>query len=228
MPLNKQRGNMYPWVTHTWNPIRGCKHDCVYCYVKALRDYDTTPRYVEKCLSDNLGEGKTIFVCSTGDMFGNWVPPAWIEAVLAYCHRFPHNVYLFQSKNPGRFKEFLNHFPMHTIFGTTIETNRAIDNCAKLLGGEFKAPQPLMRARAMQKLGRGYDKMISIEPIMDFDLDRMIDWIHAINPKFVSIGGDSKGHKLPEPSAEKVQRLIAGLGAIEVKLKSNLRRLGVW
>ena len=40
-------------------------------------------------------------------------------------------------------------------------------------------------------------------------------------------GADSKGHNLPEPSAEKVQRLIAGLGAIEVKLKSNLRRLEI-
>ena len=26
---------MYPWVTHTWNPLAGrCKHDCNYCYMK--------------------------------------------------------------------------------------------------------------------------------------------------------------------------------------------------
>ena len=26
---------MYPWVTHTWNVIKGkCPHDCSYCYMK--------------------------------------------------------------------------------------------------------------------------------------------------------------------------------------------------
>lgn len=221
MALNKQRGNMYPWITHTWNPIRGCEHDCIYCYVKSLHDYDTTPRYVEKCLSDNLGEGRKIFVCSTGDMFGNWVPAKWIEAVLAYCHRFPHNTYLFQSKNPIRFLEFISHFPIYTIFGTTIESNRYIPEISK-------APDVSCRMLTMKQFGDKYDKMISVEPIMDFDVDIMLDWIHTINPKFVSIGADSKGHNLPEPSADKVQRLIAGLGAVEVKLKPNLRRLGVW
>ena len=30
--LNRQKGNMYPWITHTWNPIKGkCPHDCTYC-----------------------------------------------------------------------------------------------------------------------------------------------------------------------------------------------------
>lgn len=112
---------------------------------------------------------------------------------------------------------------MHTIFGTTIETTSA-----DLIRQVSNAPYPAMRAMEMIDLGSQYDKMISIEPIMDFDVDIMLDWIHAINPKFVSIGADSKGHKLPETSAEKIQRLIAGLGSIEVKIKSNLRRLGVW
>src|SRR3990167_1900105 len=30
--LNKQKGNMYGFVTHTWNPIKGkCSHNCSYC-----------------------------------------------------------------------------------------------------------------------------------------------------------------------------------------------------
>ena len=33
--LNKQKGNMYGFVTHTWNVIKGkCPHDCEYCYMK--------------------------------------------------------------------------------------------------------------------------------------------------------------------------------------------------
>ena len=37
MAMNKvkQGSNMYPWVTHTWNVIKGkCPHDCSYCYMK--------------------------------------------------------------------------------------------------------------------------------------------------------------------------------------------------
>lgn len=31
--MNKSKGNMYPWVTHTWNPIKGiCPHQCSYLF----------------------------------------------------------------------------------------------------------------------------------------------------------------------------------------------------
>jgi len=31
MGLNESKGNMYEFVTHTWNAIKGeCKHDCTY------------------------------------------------------------------------------------------------------------------------------------------------------------------------------------------------------
>ena len=33
LPLNVAKGNMYEFVTHTWNPIKGiCPHGCKYCY----------------------------------------------------------------------------------------------------------------------------------------------------------------------------------------------------
>jgi len=69
-------------------------------------------------------------------------------------------------------------------------------------------------------------KMVSIEPIMDFDLDVMVDWMRQIKPEFISIGADSKGHKLPEPSTDKVQALIEALKEFtSVRCKPNLKRL---
>lgn len=48
MALTKSRGNMYPFVTHTWNAIKGmCFHDCPYCYMKNSMVcflYGLTPR----------------------------------------------------------------------------------------------------------------------------------------------------------------------------------------
>ena len=71
-----------------------------------------------------------------------------------------------------------------------------------------------------------FKKMVSIEPIMDFDVDTMIDWIRQIKPEFVSIGADSKGHNLPEPSKDKIRALIGALSKITVvKQKANLSRL---
>jgi len=225
MPLNKQRGNMYPWVSHTYNPIRGCLHGCTYCYVKSMPNYDSKPRLVEKELTVNLGEDNTIFVGSASDMFGEWVPSEWIEKVLEYTHRF-YNTYLFQTKNPRNFIGYYDLFPYKTILGTTIETNR-----------DYKVSSaPLFKERVilMEKMSMGthylnaepFDTFVSIEPIMDFDLDELASGICAIRPKFVSVGADSKGHKLIEPSPEKIRHLLEALGKFtEVRIKNNLRRL---
>lgn len=211
--LNESKGNMYPWVSHTWNPIKGeCPHDCTYCYMKV---YKQKPLHlVEKELRTDLGSGNVIFVGSSTDMFANEVPPGWIQMVLTHCQDYPDNQYLFQSKNPSRFSGFP--FPMNVILGTTLESNRDY--------GCSKAPPAIDRVSAMMELT--YRKMVSIEPVMDFALGAFIDMIEAINPEFVSIGADSKRHNLPEPSSLQLSRLIGALdGFTDVRPKDNLTRL---
>jgi len=232
MPMNKQRGNMYNFISHTWNPIRGCLHKCVYCYVKNIPNYDPTVRLVKKELKYSLGEGNTIFVGSASDMFGDWVPAEWIERVLRHTSKF-NNDYLFQSKNPRRFGEFAQLFPSKTVLGTTIETNRETNLSV--------APPFSERVRELRRISlliypieiatgalayRHFDTMVSIEPIIDFDLKELVDGICTIQPKFVSVGADSKGHGLPEPSRLKIRELLEILDKFtEVRVKKNLRRL---
>ena len=61
---------------------------------------------------------------------------------------------------------------------------------------------------------------------MDFDLPELVQMIKDISPEFVSVGADSKGHNLPEPSGEKVSALIEELEKFsQVKQKDNLKRL---
>ena len=93
MSLNKSKGNMYPFVDYTWNPIRGkCPHGCVYCFMK---DRDVGPlRLDEKALADNLGVGRTIFVGSSTDMWAKAVPHDWILKVLMKCNAHK-NKYIF-------------------------------------------------------------------------------------------------------------------------------------
>jgi len=213
MGLNKQKGNMYPFVTHTWNAIKGkCPHDCSYCYMKIYCQPEL--HFDEAELKTDLGTGNFIFVGSSCDMWADGVDAFWLDSIMKHCCEY-QNKYLFQSKNPARFKQFK--LPENTMLGTTIETNRDYAFISK-------APWTYARKVEMQSLTQ--PKMISIEPILDFDLHRLVKWVEAVKPEFVSIGADSKGHKLPEPSPEKVRQLIEELrGITTVKIKDNLKRL---
>lgn len=217
MPMNKQKGDMYPFVTHTWNPIRGtCPHNCSYCYMKGFGNLGPL-RLEKKELKTNLGEGNFIFVGSSTDM---WLADQrWLWQVLATCSKF-ENTYLFQTKNPCQFTLYSLHFPKKYILGATIESNRSYPKISR-------APFPEIRMACMYQLSYiGHRTMITIEPILDFDLEAIVEWIKCIKPEWVNIGADSKGHNLPEPPPEKVKELIEELkGITEVKLKSNLKRL---
>lgn len=46
---------------------------------------------------------RTIFVCSMGGMFGNWVPDEWIKQLFEACEAAPQHRFLFLTKNPGRY-----------------------------------------------------------------------------------------------------------------------------
>lgn len=225
--LNKQQGNMYPDIDKTRNFIGGqCPYKCGYCYVNALKrfpiikkKYSGKPRLIEKEFKKSLGNGKYIFIGSCFDMWADDVPGQWITKVLEKCKKY-NNKYLFQTKNPKRFWGFAPKFPKNSILGTTIETNRQ-----ELIKDISKAPTVQDRQHF---IGHPLPTMISIEPILDFDLDIMVNWMKDIEPKFISIGADSKGHKLQEPSNQKIEALIKELRKFtEVKLKDNLKRLGV-
>lgn len=216
MTLNNQKGNMYGFVTHTWNAIKGkCPHDCRYCYMKVFPQGKL--KFDEKELKTDLGKGNFIFVGSSCDIFAKEIPAEWIKKVLAKCSLYK-NTYLFQTKNPKRFFEFEGNYPKEFILGITLETNRENDlaNC----------PPRSARVDWFSDLNKNIRKMVTIEPVMDFDLNKFVALIKIIQPEFVNIGADSKNHNLPEPSKEKVLQLIDELKKFtQVKNKENLSRI---
>lgn len=176
-------------------------------------------RLEEREFTTNLGKGNFIFVGSSIDMWAWVISTNWLIRTLGYCKKFD-NKYLYQSKNPERFFDLIDYFPKNTVLGTTIETNRSYELS--------DAPNPFKRVVAMVEITdfTRFERMVSIEPIMDFDLDNLVDMIWKISPSFVSIGADSKRHNLPEPNGKKIEKLIEELkGFTEVKIKSNLKRL---
>lgn len=215
MGLNCTKGNMYEFVSHTWNTVKGsCFHDCSYCYVKRWGNLNPV-RFDEKELRTKLGNGNFIFVGSSNDMFASDVSKEWIQRTIDHCNGFG-NQYLFQTKNPSRLLEF--ELPKNSVICTTIESNRFYPEIMN------NSPEPSARAEAISRID--LPKYVTIEPIMDFDMTELVRLIKSCNPIQVNIGADSGNHKLPEPSRENVLELIDELNQFtKVKEKKNLKRL---
>jgi len=224
MGLNfvKNKSNMYGFVDATWNTVKGeCPHGCRYCYMKRFGNQKPI-RFDEKELKTDLGEDNFIFVGSSCDMWADEIQQAWIDRTVEHCVDY-QNRYLFQSKNPGRIESYIEWLPKDSVIGTTIESNRVYPEMGN-------PPYPSTRAERMAIIrGCGFPHalMITIEPIMDFDIKAMVAWISRIEPEWVNIGANTSSQiKLPEPAPEKLQELIFELEKItKVKIKKNLNRL---
>lgn len=215
MGLNISKGNMYSFVTHTWNAVKGqCYHDCSYCYMKRWGKLNPV-RLDAKEFKTDLGSGNSIFVGSSCDMFASDIEPTWIRKVLEHCAKFD-NDYLFQTKDPSAILNYT--LPDNSVVCTTIETNRYYQPMMGL------SPSPHKRAIAMTRIV--LPKYVTIEPIVDFDVKELLEYVKMCNPIQVNIGADSGKNGLPEPSKEKVLELIEGLKEFTtIDKKKNLSRL---
>jgi DNA repair photolyase len=218
MGLNVSKGNMYDFVTHTWNTIKGkCPHGCSYCYMKRwgqLKDV----RFDKSELKTDLGSDNFIFVGSSCDIFAESIPEAWIKSTLAHCN-IHNSRYLLQTKNPDRLANFAYMMdPDKYVLCTTIESNHNEKN---------NAPPVAERAYAMSILSEIYPTYVTIEPIMEFDLNELVSLIEKCKPAQVNIGADSGKNGLTEPSERgKVEALIDLLETFTiVNQKKNLKRL---
>ena len=220
--MNISKGNMYEFITHTWNTIKGkCYHDCSYCYMKRFKQ--NSVRFDDKELKTDLGNVNFIFVGSSCDMFAQDIPAKWIAKTLNYCACYDTR-YLFQTKNPFRFLDYIDACIISdkSVLCTTIETNRTY---LEIMGN---SPLPEKRAEAMEIVSEVIETFITIEPILDFDLNEMVELIRRCKPEQVNIGTDSGNNHLPEPTKEKLLELINELKKFTViHKKSNLSRFGI-
>lgn len=204
--------NMYKLSIKQWNPFVGCKHDCIYCKSsfqaqlkrwakKHCSDcYKFIPHQHPERLSRELpktGFMQFVFTCSNGDIV--FCPTSYFDQILDEIRFHDDEWFLIQSKDPATFNRTT--LPINVIVGTTIETNRD-----DLYEGISKAPLPSQRYKEILQVEHPY-KMVTCEPIIDFDVDVMVEWIREINPCMIWLGYDSKGSYLPEPELQKVKAL---------------------
>lgn len=227
--------------TKTWNPFFGCHFDCTYCVpsfkAQAKRRkaqangrgcqacYDFKPHIHPERL-DKIPKADIVFVAAYGDI--SFCPPSYTQKILtairAYYTRHLLTVFYLQSKCPKYFEQFLAvnlqaKMPNCVRLVTTLETNRDAG-----YSDVSNAPAPSTRARQFRELDWPR-KVVTIEPMMAFDLKPFVDLIIDIDPEYVWLGFNTrpKAAELPEPSYDDVQQLILELRAaqIEVRLKNT-------
>ena len=207
----------------TWNVFKGCKYNCVYCVQRdqAKRQkhrcelcYQYTPHLHPERLNEKFKEGETVFVAAMGDIV--FATHEQWDAILEVIRNYPKTTFFLQSKNPHCFfRGFV--YPKNVVLGTTIETNRDTYAFSDAISTDY-------RYDAMR--GIIHRKYISIEPVFDFDLDILVEWIKEIAPEFVYVGylnplWKAKKLQIPEPPLEKTEELINELKKFtEVRLKT--------
>jgi protein gp37 len=218
--FNRTNDNI-EWAWWSWNPVTGCKHDCRYCYARdiAMRFSGTfEPQFHPERLEapantrpPALPEGApevdvigstNVFVCSMADLFGEWVPQEWIDAVLDAVRRSPQWNYIFLTKNPERLATI--DWPVNAWVGTTVDRQARV-----------------ARAEAAFAKVNAEVKFVSCEPMLEpirFASPDLFNW-------FI-IGGQSKSTQCPasQPQWEWVEALFGQARAVNamVYFKTNL------
>jgi len=200
------------WTDYTWNPVTGCLHSCSYCYGRKIANRFRSifpngykPTFHPERLEEpyNLKKSSKIFVCSMGDLFGNWVPAKWIKAVIKVAEDNPQHIFQFLTKNPARYEEF--RFPKNCWLGTTVTSYLDQDRILQL-------PRYEENYRTLN--------FVSFEPLLgEVYLE---DWIWGYID-WVIVGAQTNPYKPPKPEWVKHIILEAKKAGKPVFLKNNLR-----
>ena len=151
---------------------------------------------------DQAKTGRNIFVGSMADLFGNWVPDAWIYEIFEVCRMHGQHNYLFLTKNPERYERLKLPDTDNMFYGTSVTKEAEIER--------------------IHRLPAGKKTFISIEPILEnINAKRYID---SFTPVDWIIIGAQTGNKPVKPYKEWIKDItaVADLLAIPVFMKDSL------
>lgn len=240
--MTKKSERMYKERKKNIGIIEGCPFGCTYCAFKSLQkrfgtsteDKEFLPHVHLSRLDikppETINE-QFVTIGLNGDISAT--SDEVMFKIIEYCKKWSRTQFLIQSKNPTRFVElnesgdYKFRFPGNTILAATVETNYTVIPHHYYKDGVMdypysaisKAPPPTERIEAMAKI-KDNRKVITIEPVLDFNLTTFVELIKKVAPFRVYVGYCSNNTKLPEPLLEKTGLLIDELRKFtDVQLK---------
>lgn len=178
--------------------------------------FDPTYHYYR--LNDYMKKtGRSIFVCSMSDLFGEWVPEDWITDIFDACKRASQHVYIFLTKNPKRYIELLKGGKLPVLdnmwYGTSLTNSSGVKNAFKVMAD-------------IKEINPDVNTFFSIEPLLD-DVTESPDWNNISNGNivdFVIVGAESGNRKdKVVPKREWLEKIVSSCGdVVTLFMKSSL------
>jgi len=210
-------GNMFSFITKTWNPIAGgpCPFNCYKggCWATKLKKQHDWDKYKGKWrihetqIGRKFKPGEFVFVCDMIDIGAPDIPAEVVDRVLDAIRGQPQVQFLLLTKGDKFYVDYMHDIPDNCVCGITMETDQDIPDELT------HAPHPEKRLDSLVWLKCYYPMIktfISIEPIMPFS-EHLPRKIERAAPWMVAIGYDNYANKLPEPRKQDTEWLIKQL-----------------
>ena len=197
------------WCDMTLNPIKGrCKGGCWYCYYSGKRGMLNRFK-LDPQISLDLrvfyklpNKPKRTFLCSTHDLFGDWISERWRDLIFAHFKYYPQHTFQILTKFPLNIDR---NMPHNVWLGVTVT-----ENCDMV---------------KTWRLGRKEAKIrfVSIEPL----LERIDPYVIHYSCNWIIVGRlTGYGHKY-DPKKEWIEEIVwkARERDIPIFLKDNLKEI---
>ena len=207
------------WCDITLNPIKGlCQGGCWYCYYSGKRGiarrFKQDPELrLDLSVFNRLPKApKKVFLCSTNDYWGNWIPDEWREAIREKTQEYPQHTFQVLTKQYQNLEKDSPYSDNWWIGGTATDEPSLVNACQELHYTEARI------------------KFLSIEPLLnwfqDFITYGVNYWLKYGGINWLIIGRlTGYGHKY-DPQIDWVKEIVRACdkAAVAVFLKENLRK----
>ena len=207
------------WTDMTLNPIKGlCQGGCWFCYYSGKRGiahrFKQDPELrLDLSVFDRLPKApKKVFLCSTNDYWGGWIPDEWREAIRQKTQEYPQHTFQVLTKQYRNLRKD-GPYPENWWIGETITD-----------GDDDKTPLAYFDIEAKIKF-------ISFEPLLNWwdsaTSEMVAKSLKIAGIKWVIIGRlTGYGHRY-DPKIVWVEEIVRACdkAGVKVFLKDNLEPL---
>lgn len=148
------------WCDFSWNPVIGCKNNCIYCYARKINDRFylienwNKPEWIQNNFNGKFPKkSSNIFVNSMSEIY--YWKPTWMKKVIKKIRQYPQHNFLFLTKFPETYLDYI--FPKNCFLGATFTK----ESDFRLLGClDFISIEPIQEMIDLSKFEKGLSKKV--------------------------------------------------------------------